>query len=306
MNVPLPSRPQVLIAEMGARDGLQNEQQVINTDCKVSLIHRLANSGLRYIEAGSFVSPKWVPQMADSAAVFKAVNRQPGVTYSALTPNLTGWEKALKVSADEVAVFASASERFSQQNVNCNIATSLARFEPVIRAAKQHNKPVRGYVSCILGCPYEGEVSAVSVMKVTQALLQMGCYQVSLGDTIGTGTPGRTTRLLRQLTQEVSISQLALHMHDTFGQAIANIYAGLEQGISTFDASVAGLGGCPYAQGATGNVATEDLVYLLDREGISHGVNLDALCQTGEWISRQLHKPYVARAGRALRSQKCI
>lgn len=295
----------VKIAEMGARDGLQNEKQPVSADCKISLVNRLADAGLTYIEAGSFVSPKWVPQMANSDVVFAGLTRRPGVTYAALTPNLKGWESALKADVDEIAVFASASETFSQKNVNCDIATSLGRFEPVLAAARQHNIPVRGYVSCILGCPYEGEVTEASVAYVTQELLRMGCYQVSLGDTIGTGTPGRTKALLTYLSHYLAPEMLALHMHDTYGQAIANIYVGLEQGIRTFDASIAGLGGCPYAKGASGNVATEDLVYLLDREGFDHGVDLDALCRTGEWISQQLNKSYEARVGRAFTGRLC-
>lgn len=295
----------VKIAEMGARDGLQNEQQSISAECKIALINRLANAGLRYIEAGSFVSPKWVPQMANSDIVLAGISRKSGVTYAALTPNMRGWENALAANVDEVAVFASASEGFSQKNLNCDIATSLQRFEPVVSAAKHHNIPVRGYVSCILDCPYDGPISAFNVEKVTQALLTMGCYEVSLGDTIGTGTPGRTRTLLHYLGQSFKPEQLALHMHDTYGQAIANIFVGLEQGIRTFDASTAGLGGCPYAQGASGNVATEDLVYLLEREGFSHGIDLGELCRTGEWISQQLNKPYRTRAGLALRSKTC-
>ncbi|NVK56815.1 MAG: hydroxymethylglutaryl-CoA lyase [Alteromonadaceae bacterium] len=296
----------VKIAEMSARDGLQNEQQSISAECKIALVNRLADAGLRYIEAGSFVSPKWVPQMANSNVVFAGITRKNGVTYAALTPNMRGWENALAANVDEVAVFASASESFSQKNLNCDIATSLSRFEPVVAAARQHGIAVRGYVSCILDCPYDGAISPSSVEKVTHHLLAMGCYQVSLGDTIGTGTPGRTRTLLHYLNQTFKPEQLALHMHDTYGQAIANIFVGLDHGIRTFDASTAGLGGCPYAQGASGNVATEDLVYLLDREGFYHGIDLDELCRTGEWISQQLNKSYTARAGRGIRSKACI
>lgn len=293
----------VKVAEMGARDGLQNEQQIIPAECKIALIDKLAGAGLYYIEAGSFVSPKWVPQMADSDAVLAGIKRVDGVTYAALTPNMKGWEMAFQANVNEVAIFASASESFSRKNLNCDIATSLTRFEPVVSAATNKNIRVRGYVSCILDCPYEGEISGLMVEKVTQSLFEMGCYEVSLGDTIGTGTPGRTRSLLQYLSQSFSYEQLALHMHDTYGQAIGNIYVGLEQGIRTFDASVAGLGGCPYARGASGNVATEDLIYLLEREGFSHGVDLDELSRTGEWISEQLGKPYNARAGRAMRSK---
>ena len=305
MNIPDIADSVVKVAEMGARDGLQNEKQLITPDCKIGLIDKLAAAGLKYIEAGSFVSPKWVPQMADSDAVFAGISRQPGVTYAALTPNLRGWQGACAANADEIAVFASASESFSQKNLNCDIATSLARFEPVVTAAKAQGVAVRGYVSCILGCPYEGEVKAASVQGVTEALLEMGCYEVSLGDTIGTGTPGRTRALLKYLSSSIATRHIAMHMHDTYGQAIANIYIGLEEGVRTFDASVAGLGGCPYAKGATGNVATEDLIYLLEQEGISHGVDFDQLCRVGEWISAALGKPYAARAGRAWRSKEC-
>ena len=290
----------VRIAEMSARDGLQNESQPIRFETKVSLVDRLSQCGLSYIEAGSFVSAKWVPQMADSGHVFASIERHQGVTYAALIPNLYGWMQAYDAGVDEVAVFASASEGFSQRNLNCDIATSLQHFLPVVRAAQQANVKVRAYVSCVLGCPFDGNVPEQKVHAITDALLKMGCYQVSLGDTIGTGTPGRTRSLLRRLRTSCQPHQLALHMHDTYGQALANIYAGLEEGIRCFDASAGGLGGCPYAKGATGNVATEDVVYLLEREGFNHGIDIDALARTGEWINHQLKKSSQSRAGKAL------
>ncbi|QJR81069.1 hydroxymethylglutaryl-CoA lyase [Alteromonas pelagimontana] len=294
----------VTIAEMSPRDGLQNEKQPVDAETKITLVDRLSRCGLRYIEAGSFVSPKWVPQMADSEKVFAGIHRFSGTTYAALTPNLKGWEHAYQASADEVAVFASASESFSQRNLNCDVFTSLKRFASVVQAAKAANKKVRAYISCALDCPFEGPIAPETVGRLTAALLAMGCYQVSLGDTIGTGTPGRVRTLLRALQSVSKSHQLALHMHDTYGQAIANIYVGLEEGIRTLDASVGGLGGCPYAKGATGNVATEDVVYLLEREGLKHGIDLDMLIQTGDWISKQLGKPYNARAGKALQSRR--
>lgn len=290
----------VKIVEMGARDGLQSQPNEISTATKIELINRLSDCGLTSIEAGSFVSPKWVPQMADSAEVLASINRQPSVTYSALTPNLKGWQNALAADADEVAIFASASEGFSQKNLNCSVAASLERFQPVLEAALAANVPVRGYVSCILGCPYDGDVSHKNVIELTEKLLAMGCFEVSLGDTIGVGTAGRTKALLLSLAKSVSIDKLAMHFHDTYGQAIANLYASLEQGIRVFDASVGGLGGCPYAKGAKGNVATEDVVYLLEREGFEHGIDFIKLSETGVWINQQLGYQGSARAGQAL------
>ena len=290
----------VKLVEMGPRDGLQSEVSFISTALKISLVNQLSDSGLRYIETGSFVSPRWVPQMADSAQVFAGIARKPGVTYCALTPNMQGWLQAAAAQADEIAIFVSASEAFSQRNLNCDIRSSLQRYAPVVEAALHAGIKVRAYVSCVLGCPYQGDVQPLEVLLLCQKLLSMGCYEVSLGDTIGVGTPGKTRQLLQCLLSYIPASQLAMHMHDTYGQAIANIYASLEQGIRTFDASVGGLGGCPYAQGATGNVATEDVVYLLEREGFRHGVDLDQLAATGVWINQQLNKTHQARAGLAI------
>lgn len=303
------TREAVRLFEMGPRDGLQSERSSIAPTTKITLVNQLSQSGLQYIETGSFVSPKWVPQMADSAAVFAGITRQPGIRYTALTPNMQGLQAALTAGADEVAVFASASEGFSQKNLNCDIQSSLQRFAPVIAHAKAENRKVRGYISCILDCPYDGKISHQSVLALAQQMLEMGCYEISLGDTIGTGTAGRTKQLLTLLLSQIPAHQLALHCHDTYGQAIANIYAGLELGLRTFDASVGGLGGCPYAKGATGNVATEDVVYLLEREGFLHGVDLDALAATGLWINQQLQRSTTSRAGIAIlnsRSSLCV
>ena len=278
----------VRIVEVGPRDGLQNEKQVVSTDTKVELIARLGAAGLPAIEATSFVSPKWVPQMGDNAEVMARIIRLPGVDYPVLTPNLKGFEAALAAGAKEVAVFGAASESFSQKNINCSIAESLARFVPVIDAAKLAGVRVRGYVSCVLGCPYEGEVAPDAVAGVAATLFDMGCYEVSLGDTIGVGTPGKTRRMLDAVARRVPIDKLAGHYHDTYGQALVNIYASLQAGVATFDASVAGLGGCPYAAGASGNVATEDVVYMLDGLGIETGVRLAALVETSAWICERL------------------
>lgn len=278
----------VRIVEVGPRDGLQNEKQVVSTDTKVELIARLGAAGLPAIEATSFVSPKWVPQMGDNAEVMARIIRLPGVDYPVLTPNLKGFEAALAAGAKEVAVFGAASESFSQKNINCSIAESLARFVPVIDAAKLAGVRVRGYVSCVLGCPYEGEVAPDAVAGVAATLFDMGCYEVSLGDTIGVGTPGKTRRMLDAVARRVPIDKLAGHYHDTYGQALVNIYASLQAGVVTFDASVAGLGGCPYAAGASGNVGTEDVVYMLDGLGIETGVRLAALVETSAWICERL------------------
>ncbi len=292
----------VKIVEVGPRDGLQNEKAVVATDTKVELITRLADAGLKAIEATSFVSPKWVPQMADAAFVMARIERRPGVAYPVLTPNLKGFEAALAAGADEVAVFGAASESFSQKNINCSIAESLARFEPVMDAAKAAGVRVRGYVSCVLGCPYEGEIRPEAVALVAGTLFEMGCHEVSLGDTIGTGTPLKTQRMLEAVMRRVPVARLAGHYHDTYGMAIANIYASLELGLAVFDASVAGLGGCPYAKGASGNVATEDVVWLLNGLGIESGVNLDRLVDTGAWISGVLGREPASRVSRALRA----
>lgn len=290
----------VRIVEVGPRDGLQNEKQVVPTATKVELIARLGRAGLKSIEATSFVSPKWVPQMGDNAEVMATIERLPGVDYPVLTPNFKGFEAALAAGAKEVAVFTAASEAFSQKNTNCSIAESLTRFEPVLAAAAQAGIKVRGYVSCVVGCPYEGAVAPEAVAAVAGQLMAMGCYEVSLGDTIGVATPGQTRRMLDAVIKQVPVSKLAGHFHDTYGMAIANIYAALEAGVAVFDSSVAGLGGCPYAKGATGNVATEDVVYLLNGLGLETGIDLLTLVETAHWISGQLGRPCGSRVGAAM------
>lgn len=296
MNLPA----KVRLVEVGPRDGLQNESATIALADKLHLIHDLAAAGLPVIEAGSFVNPRWVPQMAGSEEVFAGIKRAPGTRYTALTPNLKGFERALAAGADEVAVFASASEAFSQKNINCSIAESLQRFVSVMQAAADAGLPVRGYVSCVLGCPYEGAVSPEAVARVTDSLLALGCYEVSLGDTIGTGTAGSMARLLGALMDRFRPEQLAVHCHDTYGQALSNILIALQHGIATVDASVAGLGGCPYASGASGNVATEDVVYMLQGMNIDTGVDLPALIAAGARISATLGRPTGSRTARAL------
>jgi len=294
----------VRLVEMGPRDGLQNEPREVPTAVKLELIERLADAGLRAIEATAFVSPKWVPQMADHTEVLEGIRRRAGVSYPVLTPNLKGFESARAAGATEVAVFAAASEAFSKKNINCTIAESLERFAPVMKAAQEANVRVRGYVSTVLGCPYEGEVKPEKVAEVAGALHDMGCYEVSLGDTIGTGTPGKTRAMLEACARRVPMAQLAGHYHDTYGQALANVYASLEMGVATFDASVGGLGGCPYAKGATGNVATEDVVYLLHGLGIETGVDLDRLADTGQWICGVIGRESSSKVGRALAAKK--
>ena len=290
----------VKIVEVGPRDGLQNEKQVVPTEIKIELIERLAEAGLSVIEATSFVSPKWVPQMGDNAAVLAGIKRRPGVTYMALTPNLQGFDGAVTAKADEVAIFAAASEAFSLKNINCSISESLKRFEPVLAAASALEIPVRGYVSCVVGCPYEGAVAPEKTAEVAKVLYDMGCYEVSLGDTIGVGNPASVQRMIEACARRIPIGKLAGHYHDTYGMAIANIYASLQSGMAVFDASVAGLGGCPYAKGASGNVATEDVVYLLDGLGIQTGIDLAKLAAVGDWIATSINRPNGARAGRAL------
>jgi hydroxymethylglutaryl-CoA lyase len=294
----LPRR--VRIVDVAPRDGLQNEKAVVPTGVKVGLIDRLTDAGLPAIEATSFVSPKWVPQMADNAQVMAAIRRKPGVRYPVLTPNIKGFEAALAAGADEVAVFVAASETFSQKNINCSISESLERARPVAAAAKTHGVRVRGYISCVLDCPYEGEIAPSAVREVAAALQAMGCYEISLGDTIGTGTPGRARRLIATVAETVPVDTLAGHFHDTYGQAIANVYAAMEAGVATFDSSVAGLGGCPYAKGATGNVATEDLLYLLEGLDIETGVDMTRLRIAGRYISDFLGRPPASRVARAL------
>lgn len=289
----------VRLVEVGPRDGLQNEKQPISVADKVRLVDDLSAAGLHYIEVGSFVSPKWVPQMAGSAEVFAQIKQAPGVTYAALAPNLKGLEAAIEAGVNEVAVFAAASEAFSQKNINCSIDESLARFAPLMDAARENGIQVRGYVSCVLGCPYEGEIDPKRVAYVAHQLFAMGCYEVSLGDTIGTGTPGKTRQLIEVVGREVPRDKLAGHFHDTYGQALTNIYASLQEGICTFDSSVAGLGGCPYAKGASGNVASEDVLYMLNGLGIQTGVDLDALIAAGQRISERLGRPNGSRVARA-------
>ncbi|AQT60358.1 hydroxymethylglutaryl-CoA lyase [Cellvibrio sp. PSBB023] len=296
--MPLP--PKVRIVEVGPRDGLQNEKIAIPTGIKIQLIENLVDAGLIYIEAGSFVNPKWVPQMADSDEVFTGISRKPGVTYAALTPNLQGYERAIAVNANEVAIFAAASEAFSQKNINCSISESIQRFQTLIDAAKTQQIPVRGYISCVAGCPYSGAVDVHTVASIAKELLAMGCYEISLGDTIGVGTAGQIKNLIETLARDIPIEKIAAHMHDTYGQALANIYAALEMGVSVIDSSVAGLGGCPYAAGATGNVATEDVVYLLNGLGIEHGVNLEKLIHAGNTISIALNKSSNSRVAKAM------
>ncbi|MBI6897377.1 hydroxymethylglutaryl-CoA lyase [Pseudomonas putida] len=289
----------VRLVEVGPRDGLQNEAQPISAADKIRLVDDLTDAGLGYIEVGSFVSPKWVPQMAGSAEVFAGIRQREGVTYAALAPNLRGFEDALAAGVKEVAVFAAASQAFSQRNINCSISDSLKRFEPIMDAARSQGVRVRGYVSCVLGCPYEGRIRAEQVAPVARALHDMGCYEVSLGDTIGTGTAGDTRRLFEVVAAQVPREQLAGHFHDTYGQALANVYAGLLEGISVFDSSVAGLGGCPYAKGATGNVASEDVVYLMQGLGIETGIDLDKLIAAGLRISEVLGRATGSRVARA-------
>ncbi|MCO7613739.1 hydroxymethylglutaryl-CoA lyase [Pseudomonas chlororaphis] len=293
----LPSH--VRLIEVGPRDGLQNEAQPISVEDKVQLVDALTAAGLGYIEVGSFVSPKWVPQMAGSAEVFARIQRKPGVVYGALAPNLRGFEDALAAGVKEVAVFAAASESFSQRNINCSISESLERFVPIMDAAKQHGISVRGYVSCVLGCPYEGEVAAEQVALVARELYAMGCYEVSLGDTIGTGTAGATRRMFEVVGAQVPREKLAGHFHDTYGQALANVYASLLEGIAVFDSSIAGLGGCPYAKGASGNVATEDVLYLLNGLGIQTGIDMDRLIDAGRQICNVLGHPTGSRVAKA-------
>ena len=289
----------VRLIEVGPRDGLQNEALPISVADKVQLVDALTDAGLGYIEVGSFVSPKWVPQMAGSAEVFAQIRRKPGVVYGALAPNKRGFEDAVAAGVKEVAVFAAASEAFSQRNINCSISESLARFVPIIEAAKQHGISVRGYVSCVLGCPYEGQVSPQQVAQVAKELFAMGCYEVSLGDTIGTGTPTATRTLFEAVTAYVPREKLAGHFHDTYGQALVNIYASLQEGIAVFDSSIAGLGGCPYAKGASGNVATEDVVYMLNGMGIETGVDMDKLLLAGEHICNVLGRVTGSRVAKA-------
>jgi hydroxymethylglutaryl-CoA lyase len=301
MSNALPSR--VKMVEVGPRDGLQNEAQTISLDDKLHLVELLVAAGLGYIEAGSFVNPKWVPQMAGSDELFTRLHKQPQVTYAGLIPNLRGFERAIEVGVDEVAVFAAASESFSQKNTNCSIAQSMERFAPIFSAARDAGVRVRGYVSCVAGCPYEGDIAVGAVADVAARLYQAGCYEVSLGDTIGTGTPGHFSEMIDAVMRQVPVEHLAVHCHDTYGQALANIYASLQMGVAVVDSSVAGLGGCPYAKGASGNVASEDLLYMLQGLGIDTGVDLTALIGAGNFISQRFGRSSQSRVARALRGE---
>ena len=290
----------VKLVEVGPRDGLQNEAEIVPTAVKVELVERLAESGLPVVEAGAFVSPKWVPQMADSAEVMAAIRRRPGVSYPVLVPNMKGFEAARAAGVDMIAVFGAASESFTQKNINCSIEESLARFAPVAEAARAEGIGLRGYVSCVLGCPYEGEIAPAAVARVAAALQALGCTEISLGDTIGVGTPVKARAMIEAVAAEVPLERLAVHFHDTYGQALANVLACLELGVATVDSSVAGLGGCPYAKGASGNVASEDVLYMLEGMGIETGVDLDKLVAAGRFISDELGRPPVSKVSRAL------
>ena len=294
----------VKIVEVGPRDGLQNEATPISADDKINLIEKLADAGVNYIESGSFVSPKWVPQMGTSTEVFEKVNRIEGVTYAALTPNMRGFEAAVAVNADEVAIFGAASQSFSQKNINCSIEESLERFAPIMEAAKKANIKVRGYVSCVLGCPYEGDIEPEQVALVAEKLLAMGCYEISLGDTVGVGNPASVTKMIQAVSARVPVEKLAVHFHDTYGQALTNIYAALQLGVSVVDSAIAGLGGCPYAKGASGNVATEDVVYMLNGLGITTGIDFTKLLQAGWFISDKLGKAPISKVSNTYLSQE--
>jgi hydroxymethylglutaryl-CoA lyase len=296
----------VRIVEMGPRDGLQNEKKIVPTVIKLELIERLVGAGLRDVEATSFVSPKWVPQMADHTEVMRGLKRHPGINYPVLTPNLKGFEAAVAAGATEVAVFAAASEGFSQKNINCSIAESIERFVPVFEAARRQGVKVRGYVSCVVACPYDGAIAPDKVAEVAGRLYELGSYEVSLGDTIGVGTPASVLRMLEAVAKKIPIAQLAGHYHDTYGMAVANVYASYRFGLRVYDSSVAGLGGCPYAKGATGNVATEDIVYLLHGLGAETDVDLDALVDCGAWISAELGRDNGSRVARAMLAKRPV
>jgi hydroxymethylglutaryl-CoA lyase len=298
----LPTR--VKIVEVSPRDGLQNEKNFIDTQVKIELVNRLSQAGFPNIEAVSFVSPKWVPQMADGAQVMAGIVRQKGTIYSALTPNMKGFDAALAAGVDEVVIFGAASEAFSQRNINCSIAESIARFEPVAEAAKAAGLRLRGSISCALGCPYQGEVPIASVVDVAKRYDALGCDEIDVADTIGVGTALRVGQVMRAVTEQVDPARISGHFHDTYGQSLANILAALQAGISIFHTSVAGLGGCPYAKGATGNVATEDVLYMLHGMGIETGIDLDAVVDIGEWVSEKIGKCSSSRAGRALATRK--
>jgi hydroxymethylglutaryl-CoA lyase len=290
----------VRIVEVGARDGLQNEKTVIPTATKIELIDQLASCGLRTIEATSFVSPKWIPQLADAAEVYQGIDKRDGVRYPVLVPNMKGYQRSRQVQVREIAVFSAASEAFNRKNINASIDESLERFEPVLEQARADGVRVRGYVSTVLGCPYQGDVPVADVVRVAERLHAMGCYEISLGDTIGVGTPEKARAMLLAVAQSVPMSALAVHFHDTYGQALANILACLEEGVAVVDSAVSGTGGCPYAHGATGNVATEDVAYMLAGMGIATGIDLDALVQTGRWLSEALGRTTSSRVARAM------
>lgn len=294
---------QVKIVEVGPRDGLQNEKVQISAEDKIALIDQLADAGVNYIESGSFVSPKWVPQMATSTDVFNGIKRKEGVTYAALTPNMKGFEAAMAVNANEVAIFGAASEAFSQKNINCSIEESLQRFEPIMQAAKAANIRVRGYVSCVVGCPYDGFIEPEQVAMVAEKLYNMGCYEISLGDTIGVGTPASVAKMIQAVNTRVPMNKLAVHFHDTYGQALTNIYTALQAGVMVVDSAIAGLGGCPYAKGASGNVATEDVLYLLNGLGIETGIDFDKLLAAGWFISDKLGKAPISKVSTAYRAK---
>jgi hydroxymethylglutaryl-CoA lyase len=296
----MPFPQHIKIVEVGPRDGLQNETQILSIQQRINFIQSLASSGLRHIEAGSFISPKWVPQMINTAGVLAGLELNAGIHYPVLVPNLRGMRDALAAGAREVAVFAAASETFSQKNINCSIAESIDRFTEVFVLAAAHDIRVRGYVSCVLGCPYEGEIEVQKVVAVCRQLYELGCYEISLGDTIGAGTPLKTSMLIEAVAQEIGIENIAVHFHDTYGQALANIYAALQLGVRSIDSSVAGLGGCPYAKGASGNVASEDVVYMLDGMGIDTGINLEKLAASGRAICEQLGIPVRSKVSLAL------
>jgi hydroxymethylglutaryl-CoA lyase len=298
----LPSK--VKIVEVGPRDGLQNEKETIAAEVKIELVNRLTQAGFANIEAASFVSPKWVPQMATSAEVMAGIARKPGVIYSALTPNMKGFDAALAAKADEVVIFGAASEAFSQKNINCSIAESIERFRDVAEAAKRNNIRLRGSISCAFGCPYQGEVSPESVADVVRRMRELGCDEIDIADTIGVGTPKKVQAVMERVAKEFAIERLSGHFHDTYGQALANIYASMEVGISIFHSSVAGLGGCPYAKGATGNVSSEDVLYMMDGLGVATGIDLDAVVDAGQFISQHLGRKAVSRAGNAIAAKK--
>lgn len=290
----------VRIVEVGPRDGLQNEQAIIATADKIALIDRLSQTGLRTIEATSFVSPKWVPQLADAAEVFTGIQRAPGIAYPVLVPNETGYERARAVGVEEIAVFTAASEAFNRKNINAGIDESIERFRPVLARAAQDGVRVRGYVSTVLGCPYQGDVAVADVVRVARRLHELGCYEISLGDTIGVGTPLKARAMLQAVASEVPLSALAVHFHDTYGQALANIVVCLEEGVRMVDSAVSGTGGCPYAKGASGNVASEDVVYMLHGMGIATGIDLERLSETGRWLSRLLGRETGSKVGKAM------